>query len=119
MPADETFGVANESFGFQRWSCTIKDLKLMHATRDDEGRWTVAYLCTMRVAFVDQGKVVCFHEDVGYGASERSPRVDQAFEQACKSAVTDARKRCLRLFGPSLGQNVNSADFQKAAQLAA
>jgi DNA recombination protein Rad52 len=116
LPADEIFGVANESFGFHRWACNIKDLKLMHATREDSGQWTIAYMCTMRVTFFDNGKPICFHEDVGYGTAERQPRADAAFELAVKSAVTDARKRCLRLFGPILGQNINSADFQKAAQ---
>ena len=116
LPADEIFGVANESFGFHRWACNIKDLKLMHATREDSGQWTIAYMCTMRVTFFDNGKPICFHEDVGYGTAERQPKADAAFELAVKSAVTDARKRCLRLFGPILGQNINSADFQKAAQ---
>ena len=116
LPADEIFGVANESFGFHRWACDIKELKLMHATREESGQWTIAYMCQMRVTFFDNGRPICFHEDVGYGTAERQPKADAAFELAVKSAVTDARKRCLRLFGPILGQNINSADFQKAAQ---
>jgi len=43
-----------------------------------------------------------FHEDVGYGTAE-NPRRGQAIEKAKKEAVSDARKRVLRLFGDALG----------------
>jgi len=42
------------------------------------------------------------HEDVGYGLAE-NPRKGIAIENAKKEAVTDARKRALRLFGNALG----------------
>lgn len=43
-----------------------------------------------------------FHEDVGYGTAEM-PKRGQAIEKAKKEAVSDARKRVLRLYGDALG----------------
>eukprot|EP01098_Paradermamoeba_levis_P004744 TRINITY_DN2021_c0_g1_i2.p1 TRINITY_DN2021_c0_g1~~TRINITY_DN2021_c0_g1_i2.p1 ORF type:complete len:337 (-),score=98.49 TRINITY_DN2021_c0_g1_i2:182-1192(-) len=43
-----------------------------------------------------------FHEDVGYGCAE-NPKKATAIEFAKKEAVSDARKRALRIFGSSLG----------------
>ena len=42
------------------------------------------------------------HEDVGYGTAE-NPKKGAAIEKAKKEAVSDARKRALRLFGDALG----------------
>lgn len=46
-----------------------------------------------------------FHEDVGYGMAENKSK-GIAFENAKKEAVSDARKRALRLFGNALGNSV-------------
>ena len=43
-----------------------------------------------------------FHEDVGYGNAE-NPKRGPAIDKAKKEAVSDARKRALRLFGDALG----------------
>lgn len=109
----------------QAWACTSPAFSQLHCITSagccrDAGqhgdRWTVAYLCMMRVCFMDtHGTIISWHEDVGYGTAEKQPRVDAAVEQACKSAVTDARKRALRLFGPALGAHINSEVFQKEA----
>jgi DNA recombination protein Rad52 len=42
------------------------------------------------------------HEDVGYGIGEGNKK-GMAIEKAKKQAVTDARKRALRMFGAALG----------------
>jgi recombination DNA repair RAD52 pathway protein len=39
-----------------------------------------------------------FHEDVGYGDAKLKGKAD-SLEKARKQAVSDARKRALRLFG--------------------
>ena len=107
--------VANEIFSFNAWACEVKECKIVHLTKEDGGaRWSCAYQCLMRVTVLDNGRPLCWHEDVGYGSSQQ-PKIDAAYEVAYKAAVTDARKRCLRLFGPALGLNVNSEAFQKAA----
>jgi DNA repair and recombination protein RAD52 len=118
VPAEACVGMANEIFTFSRWACEIKEVKLVHCTRGEGaqvGVWSVAYQCHSRVSFLDAaGRPVCWHEDVGYGANQQQ-KLDMAMESAYKTATTDARKRCLRLFGPALGLDVNSEVFQKAA----
>jgi len=118
VPAEACVGMANEIFTFSRWACEIKEVKLVHCTRGEgaqAGVWSVAYQCHSRVSFLDAaGRPVSWHEDVGYGANQQQ-KLDMAMESAFKTATTDARKRCLRLFGPALGLDVNSEVFQKAA----
>ena len=46
-----------------------------------------------------------FHEDVGFGDCQMR-NLSQCFENAMKSAVTDARKRALRVFGAGMGNSV-------------
>ena len=59
----------------------------------------------MRVSYMEDGKAVTWHEDVGYHGSSNLPTFEQAVELSRKAAATDARKRCLRLFGAALGGN--------------
>ncbi len=48
----------------------------------------------------------CFHEDIGFGHSEGVKEKGKALEKAKKQAISDARKRALRLFGQALGNSV-------------
>lgn len=52
------------------------------------------------------------HEDVGYGTGE-NPRRGLAIGNAKKEAVSDARKRALRLFGDALGNCLYDKDHLK------
>jgi len=47
-----------------------------------------------------------YHEDVGYGKALSHPTDTGAFEVALKSAVSDACKRVLRIFGSALGNSL-------------
>lgn len=51
-----------------------------------------------------------FHEDVGYGISDNKNK-GEAIEKAKKEAVSDARKRALRLFGNALGNSVYDREY--------
>jgi len=62
------------------------------------GRYSVGVTAVVRVCLKDGTS----HEDVGYGSGE-NPRKGAAIEKAKKEAVSDARKRALRLFGDALG----------------
>lgn len=55
-----------------------------------------------------------FHEDVGYGMCEHKNKGD-AIEKAKKEAVSDARKRALRLFGNALGNSVYDREHTNLA----
>ena len=52
-----------------------------------------------------------YHEDVGYGHSENMPTDHRALEVALKTAVSDALKRTLRVFGEALGNSLYDKDF--------
>ena len=52
------------------------------------------------------------HEDVGYGTAEL-PKKGLAIEKAKKEAVSDARKRALRVFGDALGNCLYDKDHLK------
>jgi hypothetical protein len=65
---------------------------------EDNGRFNVGVTAVIRVTLKDG----TFREDVGYGCGE-NPKKGQAIEKAKKEAVSDARKRALRLFGDALG----------------
>lgn len=58
------------------------------------------------------GRILCWREDVGFGSASRQVNLDQALEVSTKAAVTDARKRCLRLFGEALGGGINDHELQ-------
>ena len=49
---------------------------------------------------------------MGFGSASRQVNLDQALEMSTKAAVTDARKRCLRLFGEALGGGINDHELQ-------
>ena len=52
-----------------------------------------------------------FHEDVGYGCATNMPTDVEATEKALKSAVSDATKRALRVFGDRLGNCLTDKQF--------
>ena len=62
------------------------------------GKFTVWVSVTMRITLKDG----TFHEDLGSGKAEHRCRA-LAISFAKKIAVSDARKRALRVFGDSLG----------------
>jgi len=89
--------LANAIFGFNGWSCSVVDISPDYI-EDEKGRFHVGVTAIVRVTLKDG----TFHEDVGYGIGE-NPKRGLAIEKAKKEAISDARKRALRLFGDALG----------------
>ena len=117
IPGDKVISIANDTFGFHRWSSEIRKIEVDFAVQDAAKKWNVGVYCVMRVNFLAQsGAVLSFHEDLGFGAATNQPHFNDAIENARKGAVTDARKRALRVFGPALGSGVSGEDFQKQVQ---
>ncbi len=56
-----------------------------------------------------------YHEDVGVGAQENKNK-GTAIENAKKEAVSDARKRALRLFGNRLGNCLYDKEYVKVVR---
>merc|ERR1712137_572727 len=78
-------------------SCSVIDIS-PDFIEEEKGRFAVGVTAVVRITLKDG----TFHEDVGYGTAEM-PNRGQAIEKAKKEAVSDARKRVLRLFGDALG----------------
>ena len=90
---------ANEIFGATGWSCEIKSIKCN--CRRDSNRYYAKAMVVCRVTLQDGTA----HEDVSVAG--RYARTEHEAEMmACKTAVTDARKRVLRCFGRHLGNSV-------------
>lgn len=87
---------ANRIFGFDGWSGRRLGLRLIGEFVSD-GKTNVAYECHYAVDALGVTK-----EDTGYGdGTDRNAL--KAHELAVKEAVTDARKRCLMMFGDQFG----------------
>lgn len=102
--------IANKIFGLGGWSSEIKRVQTEFETKNG-GKYKVGKTAIVRVTLKDGS----FHEDIGFGdATGNSP--GQAIEKAVKEAVTDARKRSLRLFGDALGNCIYDKSFVKGIQ---
>lgn len=97
LPIHDIVETANRIFGFGGWQREIRRLEKVYQ-EETEGVYSVGYLCEYRVRV---GEVV--HEDVGFGSSSNQPDLAQAHEMAVKGAVSDAIKRCFRVFGDQFG----------------
>lgn len=105
--------IANEIFGHGGWSFAVRSLeRVWEGERGNKGLVACAYTA---VVCVKVGDVV--KEDVGYGDGFGKD-YGEATELACKEAVSDAMKRCLRMFGDPFGLPLYEKDkFKKDARI--
>eukprot|EP01096_Ripella_sp_DP13-Kostka_P002416 TRINITY_DN13237_c0_g1_i1.p1 TRINITY_DN13237_c0_g1~~TRINITY_DN13237_c0_g1_i1.p1 ORF type:complete len:372 (-),score=149.09 TRINITY_DN13237_c0_g1_i1:38-1123(-) len=103
----KAISLANQIFGFNGWSCTIADLNVDYS-EEIQGKYHVGVTAIVRVTLRDGTS----HEDIGFGSGE-NPKKLGAIELAKKEAVSDARKRALRLFGDALGNCLYDKDHLK------
>lgn len=105
----QLISIANEVFGFDGWSNCVVDRRV-DFEHEVDGRWTIAVSVVNRVQLSKKyGEV--YHEDIGCGTAEKMSSRSKAYEKANKEAATDAMKRCLRLFGESLGNCLYSKPY--------
>ena len=84
-------------FGFEGWSTQIDSLTCLFEDEKD-GKWTVAYLCSMTLTIGSK-----FSADASTGdATNQRSRAD-AHDLAVKSAVSGALKRCATACGDQFG----------------
>jgi DNA repair and recombination protein RAD52 len=104
---------ANRIFGYDGWDHTITRLEKVHTSQyEKNGRehFVVTYLATVSVTV--GGKI---SEDIGTGTSDTTSAGD-SFEMASKTAVTDALKRALRVFGAQFGNSLYDKDIDHVAE---
>lgn len=99
MDAHDVFERANEIFGYNGWACRIVSIETQEES-DGKGQWSCYAAATARV-FTRKAKDMG-HEDTGT-KTLKGPNKFEVMGNVRKSAVSDAKKRAMRLFGDSLG----------------
>ncbi|KAF8418533.1 RAD52 DNA repair protein [Tirmania nivea] len=108
LAADKVISLANEVFGFNGWSSSIRNIQIDFVDVES-GKVSLGLSVIMRVTLKDG----TYHEDVGYGQIENCRGKAAAFEKAKKEGATDALKRALRNFGNVLGNCVYDKNYIK------
>lgn len=109
LESHKVIGLANEVFGFNGWSSTVKDISIDFVDERPDGRYNIGLTVVVRITLRDGA----FHEDVGYGSIENCKGKAAAFEKCKKEGTTDAMKRALRTFGNVLGNCLYDKTFLK------
>jgi len=71
LPGEKAVSTANEIFGFSSWSDEIKKVEVDYCVQDEGKKWHVGIYCIMRVNFLSGGRLVSWHEDIGYGVATK------------------------------------------------
>ncbi|KAF8474943.1 hypothetical protein BDZ91DRAFT_712041 [Kalaharituber pfeilii] len=108
LAADKVINLANEVFGFNGWSSSIRNIQI-DFVEENSGKVNLGLSVIMRVTLKDG----TYHEDIGYGHIENCKGKAAAFEKAKKEGTTDALKRALRNFGNVLGNCVYDKNYIK------
>lgn len=103
LAGEAAVDLANLTFGYDGWSNEMKDMSLDWLEEKKPGLWSCGVTVVMKVTLTTGGA----REDVGCWSCECKTK-GEALELARKGAVTDALKRCLRLFGHRLGNGLKA-----------
>lgn len=108
LAAEKCIQLANEVFGFNGWSSSIRELQVDFVDENPTtGKISLGLSVIVRVTLRDG----MFHEDIGYGHMENCKGKAAAFEKAKKEGTTDGLKRALRNFGNVLGNCIYDKDY--------
>lgn len=94
-------------FGFANWdqqviSCDL--VREIETKTGDRSRWTVVYRVLMRLTIKDKyGEIMAVYEDGAAGGSSNQPLLDDAHDNALKTAMSQALKRCAINLGDQFG----------------
>lgn len=108
LAAEKCISLANEVFGFNGWSSSIRDIQVDFVDENaTSGKISLGLSVIVRVTLKDG----TYHEDIGYGHIENCKGKAAAFEKAKKEGTTDALKRALRNFGNVLGNCIYDKEY--------
>ena len=108
VSGEKVIALANEVFGFNGWSSTLRDITVDFVDEHPQTlRVSLGLSVIVRVTLRDG----TFHEDIGYGHIENCKGKAAAFEKAKKEGATDGLKRALRTFGNVLGNCIRDRDY--------
>lgn len=108
-----TVELANRIFGNGGWDSDIMKVEDVSIEKLENGKISVTSSAVVCVKWIGHNA----HTDIGHGTAV-CDTTGAAIEAAQKAAVTDARKRALRLFGTALGNAVNDPQAAERAQSA-
>ncbi|MFW5415068.1 hypothetical protein J0910_00540 [Nocardiopsis sp. CNT-189] len=94
-------------FGFGGWADQTLELACIREAKERDGttfRWTVAYRAQVRlIVRTTDGRVLTSFDDTAVGEAARQPAYGAAHDQAAKTAVSQALKRCVANLGDQFG----------------
>ncbi|KGQ02634.1 DNA repair and recombination protein RAD52 [Beauveria bassiana D1-5] len=104
--------LANAFFGPSGWSTEVRDVdKTLY--QDSSSCWICDVICKVKVTVHWPNGKVSSHEDIGTGGGKPMKKRSEAEHDAVKAAVTDGKKRGLRMFGNALGNCLYSKSYVK------
>lgn len=96
----------NRIFGIGRWSADVLEQHLVYetATEADKPRWSVCWYARLRLEIrSSSGKALCSYTEGATGDATNQPSRADANDQACKTAASQALKRCAMNLGDQFG----------------
>jgi len=100
-------------FGFGGWHKEILELTCISERSEEKGNrtgWWVVYRCSMRLYVGDW-----WTDDVATGDCSNLPSAGDAHDMACKTAVSQALKRCAKDLGDQFGLSLYNGGSTKAS----
>ncbi|MFD7068515.1 Rad52/Rad22 family DNA repair protein [Streptomyces sp. NPDC059913] len=105
----------NRVFGFGGWSDETLELAPVAQMEINPGRWTVVYRAQVRLTVkTTDGRVLTAYDDAAMGDSRNQPSLGDAHDQAMKTALSQALKRCAHNLGDAFGLSLYN-DGSRAA----
>ncbi|MDN3056207.1 Rad52/Rad22 family DNA repair protein [Streptomyces sp. SRF1] len=94
----------NRVFGFGGWADETLELACVAQVEINPGRWTVIYRAQVRLTVkTTDGRVLTTYDDAAMGDSRNQPALGDAHDQAMKTALSQALKRCAHNLGDQFG----------------
>lgn len=96
-------------FGFGGWTLDTTELALVREMElkqadPNKSRWTVIYRAQVRLTVRTlDGRPIASYEDAAMGDSQNQPQLGSAHDQAMKTALSQALKRCAVNLGDQFG----------------
>ncbi|MFF0630358.1 Rad52/Rad22 family DNA repair protein [Streptomyces sp. NPDC004296] len=105
----------NRVFGFGGWSDETLELAPVAQMEINPGRWTVVYRAQVRLTVkTTDGRVLTAYDDAAMGDSRNQPSLGDAHDQAMKTALSQALKRCAHNLGDAFGLSLYNDGSRQA-----
>ncbi|MFK0180032.1 Rad52/Rad22 family DNA repair protein [Streptomyces xanthochromogenes] len=108
----------NRVFGFGGWADETLELACVAQVEINPGRWTVIYRAQVRLTVkTTDGRLLTTYDDAAMGDSRNQPALGDAHDQAMKTALSQALKRCAHNLGDAFGLSLYNDGSRQAVGL--